>query len=152
MRPQSIVRFEQAYLASVLVGLINLVVSWDTKLSTMARDPRFANPQMAQTGELMMIGVAAFGLIVSLLLWYFAARRGSEVAKWILVIFLLFSAFGVLSALVQLAAVGTLSVALTVLAFALNACAVWMLFQPDAVAWMRGPSEANADPLDPGER
>lgn len=150
MRPQSIVRFEQAYLASVVVGLINLFVGWNTKVATMQRDPRFAgSAEMFETGKTMMIGVAAAGLIVSLLLWYFAARRGSEIAKWILVVFLLFSAFGMASSLVQMATVGTVSVALTVFAFILNAYAVWMLFKPDAVTWMRGESAVeHGDPVE----
>jgi hypothetical protein len=141
MRPQSIVRFEQAYLASVLVWVINLAVGWKTKLATVASDPRFAgNPQMVQIGEWMMIGVSAFWLLISLLLWYFAGRRGSEVAKWILVVLLAFSAIGVASAIIQIGAVGTVGFALTLLGFALNAYAVWMLFQPDSKAWMRGPT------------
>ena len=139
MRPQSIVRFEQAYLASVLIGLINLFVSWNTKFATMENDPRFGgNPQMVETGQSMMIGMAGLGVILSLLLWYFAARRGSEVAKWILVVLLIIGVIGLLSAITQIAVVGPLSAGLTVLAFALNAYAVWQLFRPDATAWMRG--------------
>lgn len=149
MRPQSIVRFEQAYLASVLVWLVNMFVGWDTKLATIARDPRFGgNPQMVQIGEMMMIGVSVLGLLLSLLLWYFAARRGSEVAKWILVVLLAFSAIGLLSAVVQIAAVGALSAALTALTFALNAYAVWMLFQPDAKAWMSGEPAEVIEPIE----
>ncbi|MCP3728971.1 hypothetical protein M9978_00870 [Sphingomonas sp. MG17] len=149
MRPQSIINFERAYLASVLVGLINLAVSWNTKIATMENDPRFSgNPQMAQIGSGMMIGMAALGVLISLLLWYFAARRGSEVAKWILVVFLAFSAVGVASSLAQFAVVGAVSTGLALLAFALNAYAVWMLFKPDAKAWMRGTPAGTTEPVE----
>lgn len=149
MRPQSIVRFEQAYLASVLVGLINFAVTWTNKMEAVARDPRFAgNPQMAQMGGTMMIGTVVIGVLISLLLWYLVARRGSEVAKWILVVFLLLSAIGVAMAVSQFAAIGALSAALTLLAFALNAFAVWQLFQPDAKAWMGGGRKARVDPIE----
>ncbi len=149
MRPQSIIRFEQAYLASVLVGLVNLALSWKTKLMTMERDPRFGgNPQMVEIGGWMMVGMAALGVLISLLLWYFAARRGSEIAKWCLVVLLLVSLVGVASAVTQFAAVGALGAGLTLLAFALNAYAVWMLFQPDAKAWMRGGAVAAPPPVE----
>lgn len=149
MRPQSIIRFERAYLASVLVWLVNLVVGWDTKMGAIRRDPRFGgNPQMVAMGETMMIGVSVAGLLLSLLLWYLAARRGSEAAKWILVVLLAFSTIGLVSALLQVAAVGALSLALTVLAFALNAYAVWMLFTPEAKAWMSGAPEEAEQPVE----
>ena len=47
MRPQSIVRFEQAYLGATLLWLVNLALGWKIKLESVNSNPAFAgNPQM----------------------------------------------------------------------------------------------------------
>lgn len=151
MRPQSIVRFEQAYLASVVVWLINLVLNWDTRLAALDRDPRFSgNPQMAQIAEWAMVGSAAFGFVLWLLIWYFIARRAVGWLKWVLVVFLLISAAGLPFAIMSYAVIGMVSTALTVVGFLLSAVAVWMLFKPDAKAWLSGEQtvEATAQPFE----
>lgn len=142
MRPQSIVRFEQAYLASIVLWFINLATNWNTRLATVERDPRFGgNPQMLQMAEWMMIGTAALGVLIWALLWYFTARRGANWARWVLVIFLAVSAIGLPFTLMNATLVGTIPTILIVTSFALNAVAVLMLFRPDAKIWFGGSPE-----------
>lgn len=151
MRPQSIVRFEQAYLASVAVWAISLLLNWNTRLGAIERDPRFGgNPQMIQVAEWMMIGSAVLGFALWILLWYFVARRGAAWAKWVLVVLLALSAISIPFALMNAAAIGTLGTILTVIAFLLNAFAVAMLFRPDATAWLSGKPSADmtAEPFE----
>ncbi|WP_343519126.1 hypothetical protein [Sphingomonas sp.] len=150
MRPVSIVRFEQAYLASTVLWLVNLALGWKTRLGSLEGNPGFAgNPQMAELAQTMMIGTTVFMLILWLLLWYFTARRASEVAKWVVVALFGLSVAGLPFTLMSYPIVGMLSVALSLLAFALTAYAVWMLFRPDARAWFAGNEpEAEAKPFE----
>lgn len=151
MRPQSIIRFEQAYLASLVLWAVNLLVNWDKRLGTLERDPRFAgNPQMVQFAELAMIGSAVVGAVLWVALWYFVARKGQVWAKWVLVAFLVVSAIGVPFTLMNAGVIGTLGTVLGLAMFAFNAFAVAMLFRPDAVVWLGGkPSlEAQAQPFE----
>lgn len=139
MRPVSIVRFEQAYLASVLLWLVNLALGWKARLGALESNPGFAgNPQVAELAQTMMIGTAVFMLILWLLLWYFTARRASEVAKWVIVALFGLSVVGLPFTLMSYPVVGVLSVVISALAFLFFAWSVWLLFQPDARAWFAG--------------
>jgi hypothetical protein len=151
MRPQSIIRFEQAYLASIALWTLGLVLNWNTRLSAIGRDPRFAgNPQMIQFAEWMMIGTAALSFALWILLWYFAARRGVAWVKWVLVAFLAMSAISIPFTLMNAAVIGTTGTVLALGAFLLNAFAVAMLFRPDATAWLSGKTtiEEEAQPFE----
>lgn len=139
MRPQSIVRFEQAYLGSVLAWGANLAVRWQPMLDNFGAQPAVAgNPQMASVVQTILVVSALFCLMLWLLLWYFTARRASEVTKWIIVALFGLSALMFPFSLMSYPIVGALSTGLTAITFVLNAVAVWMLFRPDARAWFAG--------------
>lgn len=139
MRPVSIVRFEQAYLGSIVLWLVNLALGWKTRLGALDSNPAFAsNPQMAELAQTMMIGTTVVMLALWLLLWYFTARRASEVAKWVIVALFGLSVIGLPFTLMSYPVVGALSTVLSLATFALTAYAVWLLFQPDARAWFGG--------------
>lgn len=136
MRPQSIIRFEQAYLASIAVWGVNTALGWSTQMATV--DASFAAmPEMIPAMRGLLIGLTLFALFVSLLLWYFTARKASEVTKWIIVAFFGLSAVGLPFSLAGFEKTGILPAVLNVVTFALTAVAVWMLFRPDAAAWFR---------------
>lgn len=145
MRPVSIVRFEQAYLASVLIWLVNLATGWKAKLAGLENQGAFAgNPQAMELAQTIMIGTVVFLLVLWLLLWYFTARRASEVAKWVVVALFALSVLGLPFTLMGYRAVGLLGTVLTLAMFALNAWAVWLLFQPDARSWFAGEGKDSA--------
>lgn len=149
MRPVSIVRFEQAYLGSVVLWLVNLALGWKTRLNSLESNPAFAgNPQMAELAQTMMIGTTVVMLVLWLLLWYFTARRASEVAKWVVVALFGLSVIGLPFTLMSYPIVGVLSTVLSLAAFTLTAYAVWLLFQPDARAWFAGDQEDDAAPFE----
>ena len=132
-RPASIVTFERCYLGAWVVGLINSALNWNVAMAAMADNPSVAQlgPSFAST---MMIGGLAIGAAITLLLWYFVARRGSVVAKWIVTVFF---ALGLASFLWSLAAgrgFGLVTV-IALVAMALQAIAVAMLFRPDTKPW-----------------
>jgi hypothetical protein len=152
MRPQSIVRFEQAYLASIVIWLVNLALGWSARVAAIEDNPAFrGNPQMLELAQLMMLGAAAVMLLIWLALWYFTARRASVVTKWLLVGLLALSAAGMPMVLASIGTLGLLSGGLSVLAFALNAYAVWQLFRPDAKPWFAGDTMA-ADRPEPTDQ
>lgn len=145
MRPQSIVRFEQAYLGATLLWLVNLALGWKVKLESVNSNPAFAgNPQMAELAETMMIGTTIVMLALWLLLWYFTARRASVVAKWVVVVLFGLSVIGLLGTLISYQVAGALSTVLSLVTFALTAWSVWLLFRPDAQRWFAG-EDAQAD-------
>lgn len=130
MRPVSIVRFEQAYLAALLLGVLNILYSWDMLSAAYSADP---NAAMLGTG--FLIGSLAVSYGISLLLWFLAARKGSSIAKWFLVVLF---AFGVLSLLYSVAMGswdGGLTGVIGVVGLLLQAVAMYFLFRPDAHRW-----------------
>lgn len=134
MRPPSIVTFERFYLGSYAISLLNTLAFWPAMEAAMR-----VNPSVARMPPGFAPGVLVIGLVVStaitLMLWYFVARSGSVVAKWIVTIFF---AFGALS-LVYGLAMGTRALNVQgivgIVSTLLNAAAVWMLFRPDARLW-----------------
>lgn len=140
MRPKSIQRFDIFYLGALALGLVNTAFGWTDTMARMQADA-----STAAIATPIMLGSVIIGFGISLLLWFFVSRMRSTIAKWILVVFFV---LGVLSLLFTLmngqfpgGIVGVLSVVSTVL----QAAAVFMLFQPDAVAWLKGNSTTPAE-------
>jgi hypothetical protein len=142
-RPKSIVQFERLYLGAWLLGLLNTILNWG----------RITNAARASAGGVqidegfasnMMIASLMGGAIITVLLWYFVARRGSDIAKWIVTIFF---GIGLVSFLWGIAA-GTVGVgvpvAISVAALVVQGLAVAMLFRPDARAWFGEPPAGSA--------
>ena len=139
MRPRSIVIFEFCYLGAVVLGLLNTVLNW-SKLLEM---PGMA--ALVARWPWYMPTVMAFSALISLLLWYFVARRASVVAKWIVVVFYGFSAIGIVIMLATGLGIDRIAAA-SLFLFALNGIAVWQLFRRDALAWFA----ARRNPVTPG--
>lgn len=96
-RPASIVTFERCYLGAWILGLANTAFNFRPAIEAMD-----ANPELAQMGtgfsSTMVLGGIAFSAILTLTLWYFAARRGAVFAKWFVVVLY---AIGLISFLAQ---------------------------------------------------
>lgn len=146
MRPQSIIRFEQAYLASIVVWGINTALGWGQALLEVDRNFA-ALPPIRHLGEPLLIGVTLFTLCLWVMLWFFTARARSEVAKWVIVAFFAVAAALLPFSLAGFDKTGVLAAALNVVTFALTAFAVWMLFRPDAAAWFRASDGDSPPPL-----
>lgn len=133
-RPGSIVLFERCYLGGVAVGLLNTAVSWNTTLVRLAEDPAAA--QMgASFAKGTLVGGVLLGIVISLLLWYFTARAGSVVTKWIITVFFVLGILGLIWSGVRGTTPQGLSGVLVVVAWVLNAIAVWQLFKTDSRRW-----------------
>lgn len=130
MRPKSIDQFSMVYLAVIVVGLVSTALSWNDMLAQVS-----VQRMMAQFGSASVYAVAVIGVLIQALLWYFIARRGSVVAKWI---FVVLTVLAILSSLWGLAMAGAASMVIGVLGVAtivLQAIAIWLLFRPDTPAW-----------------
>jgi len=142
MQPESIRKFTLFYLGSLVVSLVATFVGYDVLMAQL-------DAQSAATGLAMGSGTVMAGIVlnvaITLLLWYLVARKGFVIAKWIIVLFFLFTLVTSISGIFA----GGLAVheGLSLLAIVLQAAAVYFLFQPDAKAWFSG-NRAAASPED----
>ncbi len=133
MRPSSIVRFDRLYLASIAVGLIGNILEWPLTMARLAENPDTA--AMGSTATVAAGGMIAIGVLIALLLWFFIARRGSSVAKWILVVFTVFAIGSLVIGFSTGAVILDAGGIVRIVAVALQAAAVAFLFRPDAAPW-----------------
>ncbi|WP_375394522.1 hypothetical protein [uncultured Sphingomonas sp.] len=132
VRPQSIVRYERLYLSSFALGLLASVLTWSARAGALSMNPLLAG----KTWLLWM--TLALDIVISLLLWRFTARTPSIVAKWIVTVFAVFAAMGILFSIFQLAT-ARIQLGMPVLLMAavniLYIAAATLLFRRDAVHW-----------------
>ena len=132
MRPPSIVMFERLFLASVVLSVASFAIGFGDFSAQVANDPAM---QQLGLGDGFVIGLAAAGYAIYLLLWYLIARKAANWAKWVLVLVLVLSLLSLPGALTRPWNLSTLS---AVAIFALQVAAVVFLFRPDAKEWLGG--------------
>jgi hypothetical protein len=143
MQPESIRKFTLFYLGSLVVSLVATFVGYD--ILTALVEAQSAATGLAMGSGAIVAGIA-LNVAITLLLWYLVARKGFVIAKWIIVLFFLFTVVTSISGIFA----GGLAVheGLSLLAIVLQAAAVYFLFQPDAKAWFAGERTAAATPED----
>ena len=127
MRPNSIVKFEQFYLGAMVIGLVNGALNWSNSAALLEADP-----SLAGWGSGFLVVSMVIGIGIALLLWYFAARKASNVAKWIITVFF---GFSLISLPFSFGTLPMLNLVVTLVTYVLQAYAVYLLFQPDARQW-----------------
>lgn len=129
VRPKSIVQFELVYWAIILLGLINTALSWSDMMASVE-----VQRMIAQVGMASVYVTASIGLGIQLLLWYFIARRGSVIAKWILVVL---TVIGLVTSALGLANgdTMTLTAIIGVMLMVLQVVALVLVFRPDTRPW-----------------
>lgn len=137
MRPKSIIMFERLFLASLVLGALNFALSYEEATALLEND---AGARKLGLGSGFLVGITAVSTVVYLLLWFLVARMASNIAKWILVVFV---GLGVLSALPATMGTWNVTLVLSLVVYALEVLALVYLFRPEAKAWLR--SEAQAD-------
>ena len=130
MRPASITMFDRLYVASLVLGLINFGLAYDSTLAQMEADPSVAAAGMAGPGVLW--GVFGFGMAISLLLWFFVSRKASNGARWVLVVLTVIGLIGLPFSIAELPPVQLIG---TLVVTGVQVAAVYFLFRPDAKAW-----------------
>jgi hypothetical protein len=144
VRPHSIIRFERFFLASLLLGLLNTVFSFRHSVSLLNADPIIGGTGYA-IGMLVTTLVISIG--IQLLLWFFIARKASNVAKWILVVLTVLGFVMAIPSIGTLMAQGAVTLIFTFFITVLQIIAIIHLFRPDAKAWLesRGTMGTNPD-------
>lgn len=142
MRPNSILMFERLFLASLAGSLLGTVLTFDEVVNSVGADPALRNVGL---GGGFVVGVMVVSFAVYLLLWYLIAHKASNVAKWILVVFI---AIGVIMAVPSLAGPFGAMQYLGLAICALQVAAVVFLFRADAAAWFNGDRPAGAATFD----
>lgn len=132
MRPESITMFERLFLASLAVSALGFILTYQEVTDVLAADP---GAQQVGLSNGFVVGMAAAGYALYLLLWYLVARRASKAAKWVLVVFV---ALSVLFTLPALAGPWSMTTLFSVAVAALEVAALVFLFKPDAMAWLDG--------------
>ncbi|MEI6640804.1 MAG: hypothetical protein WCL10_02130 [Novosphingobium sp.] len=136
MRPISIIRFEQVYLAGMAVLGLHMGVNYSTlALRTL---------EMGSDINILLTGYL-FTSVIAFLFWFFIARRASNVARWILAALVTIGLID-LFRFVLVASVFGPVFALTALMRVLLCVAVFFLFRRDATEWLR--SKGQQDPVD----
>ena len=132
MRPKSIELFEKVYWGGTALGLVIAALNWGNVTAT------FNTPEARSLGmgSGFLIGTIVVNLIISLLVWYFIARRASNVAKWIYMALTAIGLFIVLRSLANPTAANGLPLAGNLVVIGLQLYCAWLLFKPDAVAWL----------------
>lgn len=131
-RPASVVLFEALFLASFALWVAVQALTWRLRAEALS-----ANPYGADLSGMMEIAMAAVGA-VSLLLWYFTARRASVLARWGVVALAACSAVVLLFGLMALVSPGGPGIGIKLMAVMTSATCVAsavFLFQPDAQTW-----------------
>jgi hypothetical protein len=136
MRPQSIILFERIYLGCLAVGTIFGIWSV-THIGGLVRPgmpPAMAGWLPLITGISLIAGIA-----IELLLWFFIARRGANVARWIFVVFFVLGLFGIVRSIMGVnTALPLLMRVWSALRLLLDAVCIRLLFRPDAQRWFKG--------------
>lgn len=132
-RPASIINFERCFWASMLLGVGSLALHWSVMIDGLKRDPAVA--PMVESA-VIFVGVAlGFGFALSILLWYFTARKASNIAKWIYVAVMGFGAVSTLTSLNDPTSPMGFALAISLVSTALTALSIFFLFRPDARVW-----------------
>jgi hypothetical protein len=145
MPPPSIVRFSRLFLISVGFGLINTVLSFSKTQAMLAADPAMAELGF---GSGFIISIAFVSLAIPLLLWFFIARRASNLAKWILVVLTALGLLMMPSTLSSANEMGYLWLFMAIAVTAIQLIAIYYLFRADAREWLE--SHGTRNPVDPG--
>lgn len=144
MRPKSIVRFEQLFFASLILSALGTALTWGKRMELY-----HAQPGSEMIGDAFPIAMLVIGYLIYLALWYFIARKASNVAKWIYIVLIALAVLGLVMSLVMRTVVqDPLTTAQEIVCLVLEFAAIWFLFQPDALAWFSGEPPA-ADAAEP---
>ena len=149
-RPKSIRAFDQLYGASFALWALQKLGSGSATIAAMSTNPVVvARPELAGSLRAFVFVTTLVVTIISVLLWWGVARRGSVAAKWLVVVSEAIGLWFLISVLthvgqgVQAAGAGfALGIAATLLAVAAAA----MLFRPDAKAWF-GQTARQTEPM-----
>lgn len=123
-KPRSIVRFEWLYLAGVAAWLVAAMV----KFSVVGIPSRPPLPFIV-LGLALVVALQAF-------IWFFIARRGSNLVRWLLCVFVVFALLGLPDSWAKGLQIGMVYAALSISPTILQTAALLMLYGKGARLWL----------------
>jgi hypothetical protein len=139
-RPRSIRLFEALFLTSFLLTLVATALIWPALLDQAAAQAGAAKLSDGTLAVVAGVGVAVVSAIM-LGLWYFVARRGSTIAKWVLALFTAYNLYSLVGSVQAGAPFATAPGLISGAALMLQVVAVCLLFLPDTRAWFAAEPE-----------
>lgn len=133
MRPKSVKLFEVLYLVSLGIGLVNTSLGWENLT------------QKAGVGSLLSVLAGTFLITVVLVL--LISRKGSNVARWVLVVMFALGAIPYITSLAGMFAQNPIIAFLAAVQVTLQVIALCLVFRPDTKPWFikaeAGPASAS---------
>ena len=127
--------FERCYLAAFAISLVTTVLLWSSL------NEQFGAQELLLGGWFLPT-VTVIGFAIPLLLWYFIALRGSDVAKWIATALVALGVAGTIFSLALGRYTPNIAGLLGLVRIALQIVAIWFLFRPDNRVWFGGKPQA----------
>ena len=140
MRPRSIILFERLYGFIIACSIFVAIWAYFTISRLMPASPPNVPVDMAWLVPIAAIVMASAGVVIKLLLLYFIARRGSDVARWIFVVLFVLAVASVANVAVFRRSVimHSWTLGFSLFSTLLLAVCLWLLFRRDSGAWFRG--------------
>jgi hypothetical protein len=137
MRPRSIILFERVYWLHIVAAAAWLTWSF-LRMGHAVPPGGLEHPDRIRMLAVGVTSIVSIG--IELLLWYFIARRGSNLARWIFAIFFGLAVLSMVALGIRFAqgALSPVRLGVPLLTMSLRIVSLWLLFRPDAAAWFRG--------------
>jgi hypothetical protein len=123
MRPESVKRFELLFFLSLGLGMTISVLTWRQ------------TTQMAGAGFALTVQAAVLLILLGLVL--LVSRKGSNIARWVLVTLFVIGVIIYIPSVAVMYAQSPLAAMLSLVQFALQVAAIYLVFRPDAKSWFR---------------
>lgn len=123
MRPQSVERFELLFLMSLGLGVVMAALNFDQVAAT------------AGAGFVLIVTATTLLVMVGLVLW--ASRKGSNIARWILLVFAVLGAVAYVPTVPQLWAENLILPLVSAVQILLQVAGIYFVFRPDAKPWFQ---------------
>lgn len=122
-RPRSVELFEVMYLVSLGIGLILSSLSWGYLT------------QIAGAGFVLFVqaGTLLFVLVLVLLV----SRKGSNIARWVLVVMFVLGAIAYIPSAAWMFAINPITAVLAAIQIAFQVIGMWYIFSSDAKPWFQ---------------
>lgn len=131
MKPASVKKFDWLYLGSVAVGLLGVALNYQDLVAAADAEMAAQGVEGMMSGGLLIVSLA-FGVSISLALWFLVSVLKIELAKWVIA---LFTGWSVVSYIASFDTRMDLSIVSGLVSTAMTIAALYYLFQPDAKAW-----------------
>lgn len=141
MKPESIRRFDLFFLASLALFAAGFFISLGA--TAAAIEAETAANGLKIGGNAFAIGLFVVVFAINLVLWFLVSRKGTNIARWLLVVLLVIDLFGLPSLLSGSLSLPTIVSLLRIL---LEAVAIAFLFRADAKPWFGGQPGEDSGP------